>query len=353
MTKAQLISSDDGTATRILLERRVSGPALELLTQTVWGSRDMKYRITDVASKLELLRDPHVFTLWQGGALATVCVLDRCSKTVLGRPCDCFHFAMIATAPGSRQKGLASRLATEIQRFCRETLGQPGMGFAYIEGSTEFSLQISERLGYTLDAELPLTLFSRLFPSDDPRVGRMTQGERGEVLGRLETLYSGEELTDFDLSLKSDACFVLREGDRVLASVQVEMLSWSVVSLPGIKGRLLLSLLPHVPVLNRKLDPRHLRFLRFGNILCEEGYEDALQGLLEAVLARQNAAMGLILMDRRSAVLGRILSKLRLGPLKNALTGSVRLHADFTGLSREEVARLAQRPVLMSPADVF
>ena len=63
------------------LEIRLSdGPTAEiidLLKRTVWGSRNLRYRILDVEAKLEQLVGPHYLRLEIDNRLASVCVLNR------------------------------------------------------------------------------------------------------------------------------------------------------------------------------------------------------------------------------------------------------------------------------------
>ena len=347
------IWSDRAAGLTIRLGKEPSAEVVACLSQVIWGSKQLRYRLPDIGERLRRLRDPFIFVLRRNGALAAICILDRCWKNVGGRPYDTFHFMLVATIDEHRAQGLGGLLMAEARRFSERTLGHPGLGFGYVESTTVFSLRITDRIGHAISAEMPLVLFSRLRPTDDVRVGLARADERDEILARLGALYADHELDDFAASLDTDRFLVLRDGDKIRAGAQIEQLQWSVVSLPGAMGALLLKVLPYVPILNRRLNPSQLRLLRFGNLLVEPGHEAELVTLLEAALVRHGVAMGLMMLDRRSPVLGRILAHGHLGLLRRAVSGSVFLRLDFVGVTDKEITEVANRPLLASPADVF
>jgi hypothetical protein len=313
----------------------------------------MRYRIRDVEAKLSRLGGPHYLTLERNGDLAAVCVLNRRMTRLLGAPVDTFHFAMIATEPAFSGQKFASLLAEHAGMLCRERLGTPGAAYAYIESTTDYSIRISDRLGSSLEAMLPLLVFSRFRPSDDYRVGLLKDGEAKGVVQRLSALYEGHVLDDFDDSVIPGEFHVLREGGEIVAGVQAEVLNWSVESLPGVVGWLIVELFPRLPLLRRLLDPADLRFLRLGNLLVEPGHEAHLIQLMNAMLARHKVPLGLVMLDARSPVYRMIRAHGQLGLLSHAVGGAAKAVADFKGVSEADITRIRACPMLMSPLDVF
>ncbi|MCA0869976.1 hypothetical protein LCL97_04025 [Seohaeicola saemankumensis] len=332
---------------------RPSQAVVDLLGQTVWGSRATRYRIPGIAAKLARLRDPSFFVLSENGEELCVFVLDKCVKRVGVHSCGAYHFVMASTKPERQNQGLAGELIEHVRRYCRETVGAPGIGFAYVEETTEFSLRLSDQIGHSVEADIPLTLFTRVFPRPDPAVGLIRPNEKCQVLAALERSYANHQLSDFEAALRPDECFVLRNGDTVLAAAQAEMLRWSVVSMPGATGAFLLNVLPRLPGLNRMLDLRDLKIVRLGNLTLQDGHETALFRLLEACLNHYQSRIGLILLDGRSPMLRRIRDHGRLGWLSHALSGSAKMRIDVVGMDDVAVTQLRDGPVLVSAADVF
>jgi len=344
---------DPSRGLTIRLARTVPPAAVALLERTVWGGRRMRYRIRDLGHKLARFTDPHALTLEAGGELAAVCVVNRRRARLGGRPLDTFHFAMIATDPAHWDKDFAGLLAREAARLCRETLGERGAAYAYIEEGTEYSLRISQSLGRSYESALPLTVFSRLAPRPDPAAGPLREADAAEVIDRLGRLYDGHLFPDFADSVIRSEYEVLNENGRIAAGAQAEPLRWSIESMPGIAGWAVLRLLPLLPLFRRWLDPADLHFLRFGNLLCEAGREGALIRLMESMLARHRVPLGLVMLDARSPVYRRLRSHGRLGLLQHAVSGKAKVVADFQGLTADEIAGLQTMPMLMSPLDVF
>jgi GNAT superfamily N-acetyltransferase len=350
---ATTLWADTRDALSVELERRLDPPVTELLENTVWGSRDLRYRIIGVAEKLARLTDPYIFTLRADDALAAACVLDRKPVTLLSTRYDSVHFVMIATSAAHRGKGFAGLLVEHIRGYLEENLGSPAIAYAYIEATTEFSLRISDRVGHVIEADMPINVFSRLRPRTSDDVVLIRQAEIAGIGDRLSRLYQGHGFADFEQSLDPSAYFVRRRGDEIVAGAQVESMHWSVVELPGWRGEFLVRVLPALPLMNRLLPLSDLVFLRVGNLLVEPGRENEFVDLLEAVLALHGARIALLVMDERSPVLRRIRMHGRLGLLNHALSGATRLVADFKGVHEDDIARIAELPLLMSPRDVF
>lgn len=330
-----------------------SEPTLMLLGSTIWGSGKTRYKILGIEAKLQRLRDPSFFVLSENGREVCVFVLDKCRKRISGQMCEAYHFVMASTVPDRQNEGLAGILIEHVRSYCIATVGRPGLGFAYVEGTTEFSLRLSAQIGHSVEAEIPLALFTRLFPRNHPKVGVMNPAEADFVLSKLERMYAGHEMTDFAAALKPEACFVYRDASSVIAAAQVELLTWSIVSIPGVSGAFLLNAMPHVPGLNRFLDLKELRIVRLSHLFFTDTSEGAFFALLEACLHAHRSKVGLILLDARSPVLQRILQTGDMGILSRAVSGSAKLRIDVVGMQEQMLTDLREKPVMVSAADVF
>jgi hypothetical protein len=349
----EMIWQDIQTRRTVTRSNVPSEPTLELLRSTVWGSRSMKYRIPNIDEKLARLRDPSFFVLSEKGRELCVFVLDRCSKQLSGTTCGAFHFALASTVTDRQNEGLAGVLIEHVRRYCISNVGKPGLGFAYVEATTEFSLRLSDQIGHTATADIPLTLFTRLFPRRCPNANRMTHSECDVVLQELEKMYVGHELTDFASSLKPEEFYILRENGTIVAGVQVELLQWSMMSMPGALGTFLVSVLPHLPVLRNILDLKNLRLARFSNLFFSDGHEIQACKFLEGCLSQQKSKVGLILLDRRSPVRHCLVKTGKLGIMSHAVNGSAKMRIDTIGMEDEMMSDLREKPLLVSAGDVF
>ena len=254
MTNEEVLWQDDQFGQVISRSTKPSDQTLALLKAAVWGSRETRYRVLGIAEKLARLRDPSFFVLSENGTEICVFVMDHCHKDVAGTRCGGYHFVMAATLENRRDEGFATRLIEVIRPYAEQTVGRLGFGFAYIEETTEITLKISEHIGHSIEADIPLQLFSRLMPRRDERAGQIRESELQPVVQGLERLYANHELADFHSSIKPEETYVYHRNDRVTASVQAELLNWEIVSMPGLFGRLLLDVMPWLPGWNNILN---------------------------------------------------------------------------------------------------
>jgi len=350
---AETLWTDPDSGRRILRSKAPSPETIAMLDATVWGSRSSRYRILGVEEKLRRLRDPSFFTLHEADQEISVIVLDFCRKSVLGRECGAYHFVMAATAPERRNEGLAATLLDAVKTHAIETVVRPGLGFALVEATTEFSLRLSDRIGHAIEATVPLTFFTRFGPRDDPAVQQAAPEDAVQIVEELQSAYADHELADFPASVRTEEYFLLWDGGRIVAGAQAELLRWSVVEIPGIVGWLLLKVVPRIPFLRRLIDLNDLRIVRLSNLLVRAGEERAFTRLAEALLARRASRIGLIMLDVRSPVLDRIRSHMWMGLLSRATRGAVKIRIDVVGMDAEMIAALSSRPLLVSAADVI
>ena len=353
MSHSEILQKDPLSGQTISRSSEPSEQTLDLLKDTVWGSRDTRYRILGISEKLARLRDPSFFVLEEKGTELCVFVLDHCHKFINGTRCGAYHFVMASTREGRRDEGLATRLIDAIRPYAERTVGQPGLGFAYVEATTEITLKISEHTGHTVEADIPLQLFSRLRPRSNDCVGRIRDTERSAVLQKLESVYAGHELSDFHSSFRPEETYVYRRNGDVTASLQAELLNWQIVSMPGAYGVMLLKVMPKFPGWNSFLNLGDLKVLRFGNMCFEpDGARDVF-ALAEACLAMHGTRVGLIMLDKRSPVLTALQESGDFGLLSRAMKGNAKLHIDTESMPQLLLSHLQEKPLLVSPADVF
>ncbi len=345
--------SDPNSGRRILRSKSPSSATIAMLDATIWGSRTSRYRILGVTEKLRRLRDPSFFTLHERDQEVAVIVLDFCRKSVLGRDCGAYHFVMAATVPERRNEGLASVLLDAVKKHAIETVGRPGLGFAYVEATTEFSLRLSNGISHAIEATVPLTFFTRFTPRDEVSVEQAAPKDLQRIVDELQAVYADHELADFSASVRTDEYFLLRDGGRIVAGAQAEQIRLSVVEIPGVMGWILLNVAPRISFLRRIIDLDDLKIIRLSNLLVRPGEEAAFAHLAEALLDQCEARIGLIMLDARSSILDRIRSHVRMGLLSRAIRGAVMNRIDVVGMDAEMIEALSSRPLLVSAADVI
>ena len=171
------------------------------------------------------------------------------------------------------------------------------------------------------------------------------------MLTNIKATYQEHNLCSFEQSLDPEHYFVVRDGGEIVAGAQLSVVRWQALQLQGWQGRLVLNLLPHIPVLSRRFTPANLRFARAGNLYAKPGSEHLVAEILETALAKLRLPFAAIFLDGRGAPERRILEKTKLGAMDRAIKGGFHLMSYFKGMSDQDITSVLHRPVIISPRD--
>lgn len=339
----------------LVIERSLTyTPAcIALLERTVWGTGGLTYTMCGVAQSLNRLTEPHFLFLKEDDELVAAAVRNRKTVRVGEKIYNAFHLALLAVEERKIGQGYGKLLAEQSRHHFRRRVGTRGLLYGYIEAGNVRSLALHQRLGYQPLGVFHTVMFSRLRPRDDGRVGRLAATERHMLVQLLNEQYADHALLDFEQSLQLEAYFVLRQGGEIIAGLQAGPLCRTFQRLPGASGRMVLAVLPYIPVLHRLFSAKDFHFLRFGNVYARMGYEAAVFTLVQALLARNHLHAGVAFMDKRSPVHRRIAAAGKFGLLNAGLGATLHVIADFNAVPEEEIAELRRRPLCISPMDVI
>ncbi len=197
--------------------------------------------------------------------------------------------------------------------------------YSYIEENNTRSLNISQKLGFSSITTLETVLFSRLYPKEDNRVTRIDEVELPAILEKLKSQNAHTILRNFENINYQNNYFVLKENGRIVAGLQANPTRWKIVEMEGIGGKILLNVLPHIPILKRLINPQKYEFLAIEGIFVEYGSGEFLYPLIEGVLHHFSVTSALIELDSKSPILEMFKKKQNLG-LLNAFKNGVKTH---------------------------
>ncbi|MFM8371121.1 MAG: hypothetical protein ACKOCO_01950, partial [Bacteroidota bacterium] len=150
------------------------------------------------------------------------------------------------------------------------------------------SFKVVSGAGYENLGVMRTNGFSRFFPKKSASVERIaTEQQRAEVLSLLKSQYQDHALVHFNSIFLHDDYYVIRHEGEIVAGCQLHRVKWAVRSMPGVSGKLIVSLTPYVPLLNRLFNPSSFDFLGFEGIYCKPGYESRLEELFEGLLRQE------------------------------------------------------------------
>ena len=334
-------------------ESRELAPGMTgLLEQVVWGTDGARYKLVDIEPTLRHLPNPAYLTLTEDDQLIALRLYIEKQAQFNGEPLLSFYHSFFAVDPAYKGKGYGKALARATVNTLRNKLGARGLIYCHVETDNLRSLLIAESLGYKHVGRFHAMSFSRFFPKPSGRLRQLALAETPFVMCRLEEQYTGHALTDFSLSLRPESCYVLTDGEGILAGAQVEPQHWKILSLAGAGGAVALHALPRIPLLRDLFNPQCFEFLKIGNVFFEKGRPELAFELLEAVLAHHHRKTAMMFWDKGSPVYRQLAATGPFGIL-NALTETpVEVLALFEGMSDQEIADFRRLPKVISPSDI-
>ena len=88
---------------------------------------------------------------------------------------------------------------------------------------------------------------------------------------------------------------------------------WRVASMPGFSGKLLINVVPWVPVLNKMIHPKHFEFVTFEGIYYQQGKAEVLFELIEGLLAQEQLKTAILWLAEKDPLYTVFLEKRKLG----------------------------------------
>ena len=295
---SRLLTSDLTFDTRAEMPRDF----VPLVENVRWGTKGVLYRVKNYHTTLDSLPPRLHLLLRKSGRLVAGRIAIRKSLSSANELIDAFYHSLFSVHPAEQGKGYGKLLAHLTLGHLERLLKRPGLIYAYIEEGNLRSATIAASIGYRRFGQFYAHTIGFLSPKPSSRVGPLDDREKYFVQRLLQQRYMGHALTDFSLSFKAGAYWVLRERGSLIAGVQVCPQVWQIEQLPGLSGTIALKVLPRVPRLRDLFNPSEWRFLKIGNIYFQPGRPEALFELLEDVLYQYQMKTAALYIDHRSPI---------------------------------------------------
>ncbi len=337
---------------QICKEYRMTEEMIELLEHTVWGTNKTLYHHYYNREHLLHVPDPYFFTARREGRLKALVVFCRRRLRSRGQQNRGIYIRYFAAGPEMKGKGLVGRFSKWVMEWAIQNEAEQAVFYALIEGHNKRVRNVVESVGFRPLSIVKTIGFSRFFPRSRGQVRALGREEFDAFLPRLEAFYSDYAFWMADnLNIENDY-FVLEEEGRIIAGAQVHLAHWAIEKLPGFTGKVLVPLLPYLPLFRRIFNPRDFRFLTFEALYAAPGHEHRLPGLLESLLHRYKRCSAIFWLDQRDPLLAKLLAQNQLGLLHHFVKGSdARFIGNFKGFPEDEMEVLKQAPAFISGHD--
>lgn len=332
----------------IVVERVADLTAVALLKRTVYGTKGIRYQQTGQQEKIGQLVKPLFFLLYRNDTLIGMYCLDERLILVASGPIAGFYGRYLAIDDSHKGLGYGHLLKQEAIRYVESHTEGAILFYSYIEEKNTRSLAISSKQGFYLVAVLKTFIFRRHSPRPDPRFTRLEPSELADLRRLLNDRYQDYSLKTLTHIGYQSNYFVLKEEGEIVAGIQANPVCWQFLHMPGVRGWVMMNLLPLVSMTRRFFNPTNYRFIVPEGIYLKKGCESLLPVILESVLAHFNLNSALFQLDEKDSVLS-LLTQRESGLLSGFQPVKTHVMIKHRGLPDESLP--TGRPVYVSSFD--
>lgn len=331
----------------------VPNEVIHFLDEVAWGTEGAVYEHKNTEDMVRHLHNPTLMTLHKDQELFGTAAFCNLPVSVGSKNYNCYFVRYFAASPKIKGKGAMSRYGLKVMKLIHDGETEKTIFYASIEKGNRSSYGAVRYAGYRQIGNVRTNSFSRFFPKTSSRIIQITtKSEQAEVLELLRDQYNDHALVHFKSIFLNDDYYVIRENGGIVAGCQMHRALWVINDMPGTTGKILMKIIPHIPVLKQLFNPNRFEFLAFDGIYVKPGYENRLAELFEGLLAKEKLKSSLFWMGEKCPVRKRIQDKIKPGLIHSFVKDSdVYIMASFHDLSDEEIKDLKTRPVYASGFD--
>lgn len=254
-----------------------------LIARTVLGSNGARYRHINPLEQLHKLDNPLYFSLLSNEQCLGNITLCQRNKSLYLRYFT-FHPGFQASInPLKKSKPHKSILKNQINEFFNSVMsGQHPSIYAYIEPENIRSLALATEFDFTKQADITMFHFSRRFPKTSNQFKILTYEE---AIPFIRSQFCDQ--TYYFENPKSGVYAGWFIHNKLTIIARFHTGCWEIQSLKGRFGKVLLKIIPWIPVIKKLIAPAHHKFAAFDSFLSLNSSIDskAVNDFLTAGLA--------------------------------------------------------------------
>lgn len=331
----------------------IPSEALEFLDTVAWGNDGAVYEHKNTEEHIQLLHQPTLMAITDHDKIQGTAVFCNTSISVGRAKFNCFYIRYFASSKEIRGKGVMKRYGIKVMESVRDDEKEKTIFFACVEKGNKASYKTVESSGYENIGVIKTNGFSRFYPRANKKMEQVTSDVvQKEVLAILKKQYNEHALTQFNSIFLNEAYFVIRENGEIVAGCQFHRVHWVINKMPGMMGKIIMNIVPLIPVLNKLFNPKKFEFLAFEGIFVKHGFESKLTDLFEGLLAKEKLKSAMYWMGENCPLRKRIMEKCKAGLIHSFIKESdVYIMAAYHDLNDREIADLKSRPLFVSGFD--
>lgn len=334
-------------------EQGIPMEAIEFLDSISWGSEGAVYEHKNTPENFKFITNPYLISIIENEKIMGTAVFCNPRVTVAGQSFNYYYTRYFASSPVIRGRGVIKKLAIEVMRSVREDEVEKTIFVGFVERGNKSSYKVSESAGYRNIGTIKTVGFSRFFPKKSIRIQQVkNEAEKKEVIELLRNQYRQHALVQFDYLFIRDNYYVIRENGEIIAGCQFHKAHWVINKMPGLMGKIILKVVPMVPLFNKLFNPKKFEFLAFEGIYFKPGKEKFLHELFEGLLAKEKLKSSLFWMGENCPWYQTLNQYGRSGLINKFVKDSdVYIMASYQNMTPEEVLAAETSPLYASGFD--
>lgn len=337
----------------ILRYNGIPAEALSFLDSIAWGSEGAVLEHKNTEEHIRLLHKPMLLAIYEEDEIRGTAVFCNTPVTVNGDQLNCYYIRYFASSKAIRGKGVMKHFSRKVMEVIRENEREKTIYFACIEHGNKGSYNVVESAGYTEIGTIKTMGFSRFFPRRNNSILQIKSDEdKREILELLKEQYQRHALVQFNSIFLHGDYYVIRENNEIVAGCQYHRVHWVINKMKGFSGKIIMNVVPLIPLLNGLFNPKSFKFLAFEGIYFKPGSEHKLYELFEGLLAKENLKSSIFWMGDNCPVRKSIEETGSLGLIHSFVKDSdVYILAAFENMNDTEMASLKSQPLFASAFD--
>ncbi|PTM11225.1 MAG: GNAT family N-acetyltransferase [Bacteroidetes bacterium] len=327
--------------------------AMRFLESIAWGNEGAIYEHKNTEEHIKLIKNPMLLAIFEGDQIRATAVFSITTVATNQKQYNCNYIRYFASSKEIRGKGVMKKFSIKVMELIRGNEKEKTIYFACIERANKSSYVVVESAGYSSIGTVKTLGFSRYFPRNNKNIKQIsTKEEKENVLNLLKNTYENHALAQYDSIFLNDNYYAIIENDQIVAGCQYHRAHWVINNMKGFMGKIVMNIVPIIPILNKFFNPKRFEFLAFEGIYFKPGHEKQLYSLFEGLLAKEKLKSSMFWLGKTSPIRKSILAKGKLGLIHTFLKDSdVEVLASFENIDNTEIEHLKSKPIYASAFD--
>jgi len=318
-----------------------------------WGSEGAVYERININELIPQLHDAHLVSVNTGDTIQATAIFCKSDIEIEGQKFKVEYIRYFAASAEIRGKKLIKHFAGKVMELVRQQSADKTIYIGCVEKGNIRSYKVVENAGYKQMGLLTVNAFSRFFPKAKASIEQIvSNAAKEEVIDLLNNKYEDYALRHFNYIFLKDNYYVIREHGEIIAGCQFHRVRWLINNMPGFTGKIIMHVLPHLPLINKLFNPNKFDFLAFEGIYFKAGHEKKLHQLFETLLAQEKLYSSLFWFGEKCPVRQSILQYGNLGLLNSFVKDSgVMVMASYQNMSDAEIDLVNSKALYASGFD--